>query len=389
MFPYSEEFHCPALRFLNWGREEMLNLATDFVKDCMLLGTSMPSHRKCMVADDGSIYFELETLKLIRDIALKALLALKILLLLPVVITCATLSLSIFSIIDLNRKTCAIINHNKNYTLPEKPPEKLSICSFNTALLPDFASINNSFSMSYDEHAPERVDKIAKEIIRRDDDIVCLQEVFQFRTARKLCQLLKDKYPFCVINVAQNTFKLGSGLAVFSKYPLENVKFHSFSKVVGTDYWANKGVVGVTAKLTEKHRINLFNTHLNSNIALENFELVPKPEQYSYYRRRQLNEMHSFMKLYEKEGNPKSLHARIVCGDLNIWKDDADSKRENYGRFFKKYDCFYNGFVDYILLKKKHQSLNITPIFLSEYSHDRMGSTSDHDAAYGSFQINS
>ena len=159
---------------------------------------------------------------------------------------------------DLGRKRTVIVypKNHEGHNLSILPP-LLKISTFNVAYMPPFIAVWNGIRPS-----SVRTAEVIAAINRCNDDIVCLQEAFldsaMFRTAQNLPQ-----YPYSVLQVGHQTFALGSGLCLLSKYPVENVRYVTHPAKGGVETNANKGVLGVTIRLTTNHVIFVFNTHLN------------------------------------------------------------------------------------------------------------------------------
>jgi hypothetical protein len=117
----------------------------------------------------------------------------------------------------------------------EPARDQLRICTFNTALMPDFIARWNGLRPPLD-----RSKEIAKAIKDVDDSIVCLQECFHLRASRDICNLLQDKYPYIIYNVGFQSMGLQSGSTLLSKYPLTDPRYIRHPVRTGEDGHATK-----------------------------------------------------------------------------------------------------------------------------------------------------
>lgn len=123
-------------------------------------------------------------------------------------------------------------------------------------------------------------------------DIVCLQENF--------CQLFSQYKSFdvnCVIPDCSVYKLVNSGLTVYSKLPLEYVKFVRFNNLTSVDKLSDKGFL-----IVKVNGIVIVNTHLQATYNLT-------------------NELH-FQNSYEQVGmiinEVENYDKVIICGDFNI-----------------------------------------------------------------------
>lgn len=263
------------------------------------------------------------------------------------------------------RKNVVLVSPKINSAV-NTPPDTLKICTFNTALLPDVINalkrdVPESHIKPVEGTTEERVAKIAHEILDRNDDIVCMQEVLEPKAARLLAQKLSPVYPHAAFNVGATGLLLNSGLMIVSKYPLEKPKFIPFSDACGADSWAKKGVLGVTVVLPGDWKVNILNTHLNSDSGLWGWNDGVLP-----LRLKQLDQVHHLASTFTEPSEQT-----IICGDLNMpfVTMDIDDK------YHVARDDSNLG-IDYILVAKKGLNYNR----ISTRVIDQMNGTSDHPA---------
>ncbi len=275
---------------------------------------------------------------------------------------------------------------------PEAGGEKtLKVLSNNVGIFPRQVAANypeNVKQKKKDIVADEeqRAELLAKALIdfEGDPDVLLLQEIWSIKARDRLIKDLAPKYPYCehppTIGDGKTTIQ-ASGLVVFSKYPLRDFAFKEFTRGIGLDKVARKGIVG--AKLTKGGRtIAVFNTHLQAG---GKRDPSVKPDQ--------LHECNEFIR--ELTGDDKDTIA-VMAGDFNIPSIDADaynliftslsgahdSYREELGPIKKtgRNKKFPNKRIDYLLTfgDTKAESTIVDP------GGERL---SDHFAVFGTIDL--
>ena len=104
--------------------------------------------------------------------------------------------------------------------------------------------------------------KIIKKVLHQyNADIIGLQEAFT-KKARKIIK--QNEYPYTAKGPKGGKFKLCSGLALLSKYPIIKTKTMTFQDCSGFDCYANKGVLFARINLGNQ-TIDTYLTHLNAD----------------------------------------------------------------------------------------------------------------------------
>jgi endonuclease/exonuclease/phosphatase family metal-dependent hydrolase len=175
---------------------------------------------------------------------------------------------------------------------------RLSLLSFNTLGTPVFAP-----------YITRRYRKIAQLVTEGDYDIVCLQEVFTYYHFFLFQKALK-KFPYAIYQ--KNTFGPKGGLVIFSKIPLTDPKFHSFSypdKAFVPLYTklAQQGIL--SAELKDK-RLRIVTTHFSSDTV---HDLSPANKLYTLIH----SQSRQTAEFVNSIANVESL---ILAGDFNIGK---------------------------------------------------------------------
>ena len=118
---------------------------------------------------------------------------------------------------------------------------------------------------------PERVSAITRYFTKnpRGLDILCLQEVWMADDYRTIRAALSLEFPHA------HYFKsgvVGSGLAIFSKYPIVEAWWKGFTltgkahRIFDGDWFAGKGIGAVKIKHPVVGPIDVFNTHVSKTV---------------------------------------------------------------------------------------------------------------------------
>ena len=234
----------------------------------------------------------------------------------------------------------------------------------------------------------DRVSSIGNYLIYSGADVIVLQEVFHRRARKRLLQELDNWYEYHTSLGPTSFFGVSSGVIIFSKHPIIEEKFVSYSKSKGADGLAKKGAV-LTKIRFGKQDVHIVGTHLQAGVSS-----AAKSVQKS-----QLAELANAVNLI---GDSSIV---ILAGDFNITPDEKlfaylssslqvdlpDLSPPFYATAnFADQDLFpAEGepvWIDYIFLKKttraKQKSTWIERIFAKNW--DRF---SDHDMIYSVFEM--
>lgn len=272
-----------------------------------------------------------------KEIARRVLFVFAILLLLPLNVTLGSFGAALRCLASCARKDFIYIKPKKEPAPRLLSPSKLKICTYNTALMPEFIAARNEIPPT-----SERVEVIAQALQKRNDDIVCMQEAFHADASLELSRRLTN-YPYQILDVANQRLGLSSGLMIASKYPLENIKFWRHPESSGLEQRTNKGLLAATVRLSAHKMAYIFNTHLHGG--------APPPLGGKYYRRKQLKQIRKLVPTYVEEHQKKQKNTVVgvfLCGDMNIGPDDRKFTKNRNPEWRKKffrgeYDEYYHG----------------------------------------------
>jgi exonuclease III len=204
---------------------------------------------------------------------------------------------------------------------------EISIRTFNAAMMPEFICVANGVRPTRD-----RIKELADTLLEKDDDIICLQEIFEIDATAYLSDKLKEKYPYIVCNVDPRIFGIGSGLMIASKYPIVKADFWKHADRGGMDMFANKGTLAVKIKPSVNQTLLVFTTHLNAEAGSN--EQFPEGEK--SYRESQLEQLKVQVDQFidQSTADSPTIPTAILTGEYNIGPprptdDDTVKKSES------------------------------------------------------------
>lgn len=266
----------------------------------------------------------------IAEIAYRILQGTLSLILMIVSLVPALLSLPLRVIATLGKKEFTYIQPQAIEETPSPIKKHFEIKTHNLCALPDPVGIYNKLP-SLHLRSKEWMRYVVEE---QDADCLCLQELGDRKTIQQITSQCKKKYPYMIIDVAAQTFGVGSGLAILSKYPIEDPQFWAYKDAAGLDALSKKGVLGVRIRLPNTNHITVFNTHLQSQTGSSLFEDI---------RAKQLAFLESLYPTYSK----KETLSVITAGDFNLspYIEEANENpewlKESSQRFFQQINHSY------------------------------------------------
>ena len=217
------------------------------------------------------------------------------------------------------------------------------------------------------------IDDILSWLLKRDCDIVCLQEVFTrpLQAAIESCDewnVFFSQGSTCAGRAAG--FYSGAGLCILVRRGIKllgEASFHQFIDASGLDYFVSKGILQVSLEF-EGQRIDIFNTHCQSDFT-----------EFSWFR---IN-YPSIRNNQEEQLAIVSKQCRypLICGDLN----------KNSFNYFQKFDL-----QDEITFPETGEHLDhlLYPVELSSLFHNKKTTyfhdieLSDHIPVVYQFEFN-
>lgn len=180
----------------------------------------------------------------------------------------------------------------------------------------------------------DRIDRVIREIEKRDADINCFMEVFDAKTCKYLKEELKKHgYTHFYTNIGTKALGTSSGIVVASKYSIENAEFLEFPKetLVGRTKWSSKGVFGFDL-VSEGHPFaRIFVTHLQHSEIPEYKPREAKPEE-TEERLREVEGRRQQMKIIVNKVRQVANRCVVVTGDLNM--DDEEVNLSDWQNMF-------------------------------------------------------
>ena len=177
---------------------------------------------------------------------------------------------------------------------------------------------------------PVRMDAIAEEVTRLNPDILFLQEVYDVRAITELHKRLASSYAHFYGNVtprlcgfSHNSLFASSGLAIISKFKLENVSFEPYSSITAED------------RPSGFDRLRVFGFDRNYGIfhcdvmnGRETLAHMATTHENPFYVDIRENQTKQIVKSFAQRTDEHIKHPFILCGDLNIQQGDLSEGGE-------------------------------------------------------------
>ena len=169
----------------------------------------------------------------------------------------------------------------------------------------------NTWGIPYVKDRPQRMNALAAELATGQYDIIGLQEIWDEKDFDTLRQSAESN-GLCYTHHFKSGY-VGSGLGVFSRYPIIELDFHRF-RLTGTaetfyhgDYMAGKGI-GLARIKTPDGILDFYITHLIAQYHPDAFD------EYPAHRAAQMFEATRFI-------NTRPDNPAILVGDFNVRPD--------------------------------------------------------------------
>lgn len=172
---------------------------------------------------------------------------------------------------------------------------------------------------------PSRIDAIARAIIEKNADVICLYETFDYNSAITLTEKLKGQgYTHIYRNIGPRTLGVSSGIFVASKFETADPDFEAFpiDTLVGRTKNATKGVFSFSLKSEGIPFAKIYTTHMQHS------EEPAFPTPVEMKARADQMEIIKNKMLKEKQPGVCS----IVTGDWNL--DDGEYENSSWKDFF-------------------------------------------------------
>jgi endonuclease/exonuclease/phosphatase family metal-dependent hydrolase len=197
----------------------------------------------------------------------------------------------------------------------------------------------------------ERLDKIVADVRTLDPDIVGFSEVWANSSKDRFIEGLASQYPYHAWDENKNPYQLGSGLLLFSRYPIAKHTFTPFTRLVWEDAFSQKGFL--LAEIAVGSRtILVAHTHIQADAGSD-----PSYAECIKARASNLQQVQAGIAAY-----PISLPV-ILLGDLNIVGEDASGKVTGEYRSL----C---GTLETVGLADAYRALDPNPVSAPGYTYD-------------------
>jgi endonuclease/exonuclease/phosphatase family metal-dependent hydrolase len=255
--------------------------------------------------------------------------------------------------VHLFRPSMQMLFTNNGY---EKDPQELlltkehplKIRTHNIALAPD------SMNTLCDLRPPlERVEEIIEAILHDPcpPDVIFFQEAFHEAALKRLCQGIRQVYPYIIHSVLPHLSGFNSGAMVASKYRPREVLFERFDYMFGIENMVPRGILRISID-SPRGLVFLYGAHTQALPGVARSEA----------RYMQLKQLQVFM---ERDAQLQRGIWQILVGDLNTsviseWGEcNLDQPEKKVLKFFAKYfhDIFLKDHDPLTGIRTKGQSL--------------------------------
>ena len=184
------------------------------------------------------------------------------------------------------------------------------MASLDDSVVPLRVASLNTWGLIISTQRALRMSAIGSYFSKSDLDVVLLQEVWLESDYKSLDQSMHTTFPFSQYYPAGI---FGSGLAIFSRFPIVDAGFMRYSlagrpeRMAHGDWYAGKGVALARIKHSRLGIINIFNTHTVASYKKSSVD--------AYYALQRLTEMYELLRYVDSESSPSQI--TIVGGDLN------------------------------------------------------------------------
>lgn len=165
----------------------------------------------------------------------------------------------------------------------------------------------------------ERIDGIAALILSSDADVVILQECFEKELSVGLYERLKEKYAHSYLHLEEEKTPLPSGLALFSKLPIDQARFTPHPDLLDGEQNSKMGILDFLVLNKEKKPIaHIAGSHFQGSSNCEwRVGLTEDGQRLSYVEVRD-QETKAALDLLSEE------IPSYLCGDLNVDRRSAE-----------------------------------------------------------------
>jgi len=205
---------------------------------------------------------------------------------------------------------------------------KLKVLTWNVQMLPRIGAL---FSESLRKMQNERTDWIIDYLGQNDYDVILLQECFDNKFIDAAQERLAKRYPYSILPLRPDWYKLSNGLMILSRYRLETIDQITFGRLSQSDLFTAKGAI--LAKITlDTQSLYIVNTHLQADY---------DEKKYHDIRREQ---MQSIQKdLIDPNIKPED-EKLLIAGDLNIEENIESTEYTALIKEFKWKDWVFDFF---------------------------------------------
>lgn len=203
------------------------------------------------------------------------------------------------------------------------------------------ASVMKKSSVKKKRHHGENFDHELSAFFPANLDFLCLQEVFDKRSAERLKAQLNPYFQYVLYDVGTYAWRrccsfkfLNSGLFFASRYPILDVEFQSYPNGKGSDSLAAKGALFVKVHVGTTPQ----DQRIVGYVSCTHLQALPgdaaiRCEQMDHL----LNWLAEFRKSTSSPNTEELLAFDVLCGDFNFDNCSAEDKLEQQHSLFTQY----------------------------------------------------
>jgi endonuclease/exonuclease/phosphatase family metal-dependent hydrolase len=207
----------------------------------------------------------------------------------------------------------------------------LRVATLNTAMItPQFVGMGSNVARM--RHILDRVPSL-------DIDVLCLQEVFDPCSQKALTVWCQINGWYCSIDTEMGRFLIGSnsGLAILSRYPIQEANNEAYSDYAGDEFFARKGIRHIKV-ITPQDTYHIYNTHLQTGgikkSSLRKFD--QREHTLSSGQEIKKSQVAQALKFVTQHGSRNAM----LCGDFNLNHTEVVKLARESGLTFPLRDTF-------------------------------------------------
>jgi len=220
----------------------------------------------------------------------------------------------------------------------------------------------------------KRLERLADQLIAADLDTVCINEGHDIKLVHQLAKILEKRglHYNCIYGVGDHPIKFNSGLAILSKYPIEDIQFIPFTQQ-NRQKMINKGFTSCRI-----NGIRVIATHLdphNEQVRQSELEMIDSHRK----KMREPSVLIGDMNIIKHSDEyQQSLLARAYRSTYNVNKPTCNDEVLIRIRKGHKDSIQQSDIIDYIVIPNEIHPILFSTHLAAEVNNDPSTAASDH-----------